>query len=195
MTIRLPRLQTAAFVFVVAAPLYAPRAEACLFFDRTIRDLRFSVADGATVPRNVVLFAGGIDSDDGSAWWLVNNDEAIHLEMILTSDRSSRFEPATPLSLFGSRAGDDGNDFFLSETEADGGSRTYRIVALDHAGNESEPTLVDMNLGCPGNCSSADLTACRRWRPSCCWRVGVGVAEPVIQDGNVTIRHILGPLV
>jgi hypothetical protein len=53
---------------------------------------------------------------------------------------------------------DDSGGFFLAEMADEGGTKTYEVVAIDHAGNESEPTVIDVGLGCPGSCSSADVT-------------------------------------
>jgi uncharacterized protein (TIGR03382 family) len=53
---------------------------------------------------------------------------------------------------------DDSGGFGLGEIADEGGTKAYQIVAIDHAGNESEPTVIDVGLGCPGSCSSADVT-------------------------------------
>ena len=52
---------------------------------------------------------------------------------------------------------DDGN-IFLSETASAGGTDTYEIVATSHAGVDSVPTEMQVNLGCPGSCAAADLS-------------------------------------
>jgi hypothetical protein len=46
----------------------------------------------------------------------------------------------------------------VSNTSEESGTKAYQIVAIDHAGNESEPTVINVDLGGPGGCSSANVT-------------------------------------
>lgn len=65
------------------------------------------------------------------------------------------------------------NTIGLVDFAEEGGDALYSLTAIDLAGNESEPTLLQQSLGCPGSCSQADampLTfalaafAARTWR-------------------------------
>jgi uncharacterized protein (TIGR03382 family) len=82
-----------------------------------------------------------------------NADDAIAAYVLRDVDGTVLDARVTPF-----RTVDDNGDIFVSETAEEGGTKAYQIVAIDHAGNESEPTVIDVGLGCPGSCSSADLT-------------------------------------
>ena len=44
----------------------------------------------------------------------------------------------------------------LIDAAEQGGDALYSVAAIDLAGNESEPTLLQQSLGCPGSCAQAD---------------------------------------
>lgn len=47
-------------------------------------------------------------------------------------------------------------DVNLGVIEQKGGPEEYALIAIDRAGNESEPTLIPADLGCEGSCSAVD---------------------------------------
>jgi uncharacterized protein (TIGR03382 family) len=97
------------------------------------------------------------DWHSGSTWARFfitpNDDDAVAMYVLRDVDGAVLDASVTPFSTI-----DDNGDIFVSETAEEGGTKTYQIVAIDHAGNESEPTVIDVGLGCPGSCSSADVT-------------------------------------
>jgi uncharacterized protein (TIGR03382 family) len=106
-----------------------------------------------------VLPYQGCDGDwqSGATWsrfFITPNDDDIAAYVLRGIDGAVLDATVTPFRTVIDETG----EIFVSETAEEGGTKTYELVAIDHAGNESEPTVIDVGLGCPGSCSSADVT-------------------------------------